>query len=310
MGPEVFKLYDTFGLPVDFVQEMANERNFEVDLAGFEEEMEKQRKAARAAWKGDVTFEAQEVYRTLSGKYSSVFTGYSTLEEPDCEILQLISKTQPVAVCRRETGEVILNRTPFMRNRRTDGRSRRSGSGLAQVTDTSSSNRPDGSECESKGLVATGRTRSRPNWIPAIGPQNHTATHLLHDAAPSNRNVRRRDRWWLRTACGLTSPLHRIEPEDVRGLEKEVNERVCQSYGKHQDQPAEERRKEPWRSSGKIWKEVRVVTIGDLQRIMRRIPQFTEKSGLSDFVKAARGRVRRIQRWTGLARWVYSRKEN
>src|SRR5207249_1018629 len=95
-GSEIFKLYDTFGLPVDFVQEMANERKFELDLEGFEEEMSHQRKTARAAWKGDLTFEAQQIYRNLSQSYQGTFTGYWSVEEKDCEIVQILNQFRPV----------------------------------------------------------------------------------------------------------------------------------------------------------------------------------------------------------------------
>ncbi|HSP07528.1 MAG TPA: alanine--tRNA ligase-related protein, partial [Acidobacteriota bacterium] len=113
-GKEVFKLYDTFGLPLDFVQEMANERKFDVDVAGFEEEMEKQRKAARAAWKGDMAFETQEVYRSLSQDYRTEFTGYGSIQERNCEVKQILMGYKPVQkIAQGDDAEIILNRTCF-----------------------------------------------------------------------------------------------------------------------------------------------------------------------------------------------------
>ena len=52
-GVEIFKLYDTFGFPLDFTKEIADEKSMNLDMAGFEAELEKQRERARQSWKGD-----------------------------------------------------------------------------------------------------------------------------------------------------------------------------------------------------------------------------------------------------------------
>src|SRR5437899_12218450 len=52
-GVEIFKLYDTFGFPLDFTKEIADEKSMQLDMEGFEAELEKQRERARQSWKGD-----------------------------------------------------------------------------------------------------------------------------------------------------------------------------------------------------------------------------------------------------------------
>src|SRR5947199_2464821 len=52
-GIEIFKLYDTFGVPLDFTKEIADEKSMKLDMDGFEAELEKQRERARQSWKGD-----------------------------------------------------------------------------------------------------------------------------------------------------------------------------------------------------------------------------------------------------------------
>src|SRR5206468_1660617 len=52
-GQEIFKLYDTFGFPLDFTKELADEKSMTLDMAGFEAELDKQRERARQSWKGE-----------------------------------------------------------------------------------------------------------------------------------------------------------------------------------------------------------------------------------------------------------------
>ena len=52
-GTEIFKLYDTFGFPLDFTKEIADEKSMKLDMEGFDAELEKQRERARQSWKGD-----------------------------------------------------------------------------------------------------------------------------------------------------------------------------------------------------------------------------------------------------------------
>jgi alanyl-tRNA synthetase len=106
-GETVFKLYDTFGFPVDLTADIARERGVQVDFAGFEAAMEKQRERARAASK----FQMQSAVE-YSGQ-ATEFHGYDTLKLP-ARVVALYREGS--AVERFETGErgiVVLDRTPF-----------------------------------------------------------------------------------------------------------------------------------------------------------------------------------------------------
>ena len=113
-GPKVFYLYDSFGLPLDLMQEIARERSLAVDEAGFEAEMQKQRARARASWKGGKKAAAVPVYRELLVHGTTQFDGYQRLLSPDCRIVGLLAGDRPVeALVPGQHAEVILDHTPF-----------------------------------------------------------------------------------------------------------------------------------------------------------------------------------------------------
>jgi len=113
-GSEIFKLYDTFGLPLDFAKDLAEEYNLKLDEAGFESEMEKQRARARKAWKGSGGQKIDELYLKLGDKFKTEFRGYNELETSGCEVLALIKNGKEVdSLVEGDEGEVILDKTPF-----------------------------------------------------------------------------------------------------------------------------------------------------------------------------------------------------
>jgi alanyl-tRNA synthetase len=106
-GETVFKLYDTFGFPLDLTADIARERGFTVDLAGFEAAMEAQRERARAASR----FQMQGGVE-YSGA-ATEFVGYETLRD-DSTVLAIYRGGAPVqAIGAGEDAIVVLNRTPF-----------------------------------------------------------------------------------------------------------------------------------------------------------------------------------------------------
>ena len=115
-GPEAFKLYDTFGMPLDFMQDAARDQGSSFDQAGFDSAMEEQKTLSRASWKGAAKQTANPVYQQLP---KSVFEGYRQTRSDGCEVLAIISKTsgkngQAVQELKAgEEGEVILDHTPF-----------------------------------------------------------------------------------------------------------------------------------------------------------------------------------------------------
>jgi alanyl-tRNA synthetase len=111
LGEDAFKLYDTFGLPVDFIEDATRDAGLSFDRAGFEHAMEEQRSRARASWKGGTKAAASPAFRELS---KTVFEGYRQTESRDCEVLAIVHKGQGVKELRAgEEGEIVLDHTPF-----------------------------------------------------------------------------------------------------------------------------------------------------------------------------------------------------
>lgn len=111
-GVDAFRLYDTYGFPLDLTQDIARERDLTVDIAGFDAAMEQQRETARAAGKfgGGVTLPA-ELVATLS---PTVFLGYGRLQADGLSVLALLKDGRPVQSA--DAGDaviVITNQTPF-----------------------------------------------------------------------------------------------------------------------------------------------------------------------------------------------------
>ncbi|KRG53599.1 alanine--tRNA ligase [Stenotrophomonas maltophilia] len=111
-GVDAFRLYDTYGFPLDLTQDIARERDLTVDIAGFDAAMEQQRETARAAGKfgGGVTLPA-ELVATLS---PTRFLGYDRLQADGLTVLALLKDGRPVQSV--EAGDaviVITNQTPF-----------------------------------------------------------------------------------------------------------------------------------------------------------------------------------------------------
>jgi alanyl-tRNA synthetase len=110
-GQEAFKLYDTFGMPLDFMQDAARDRGVEFDQARFDRAMAEQRERARASWKGAAKQTANPAYQQLP---KSVFEGYLQTRSEDSEVLAIIRNGQGVQELKPgEEGEVILDHTPF-----------------------------------------------------------------------------------------------------------------------------------------------------------------------------------------------------
>src|SRR3972149_5216541 len=108
-GATVFKLYDTYGFPVDLTRDVALERNLKIDMAGFEREMEAQRERARAA----SSFKSAEI-GAVTVDQPTQFTGYERLSDGG-KILQITRGTDLAltdSLCLGEQGNIVLDRTP------------------------------------------------------------------------------------------------------------------------------------------------------------------------------------------------------
>lgn len=179
-GEDAFKLYDTYGFPLDLTRIMAEEKGFSVDEAGFQKAMEAQRERARKAAKFSAQVSAPEDWVTLNPtEKSSVFLGYEVLE---CE-------TFIVRYLHRDGKYlVVLAETPFYAESggQLGDRGWIEGSGFTlQVIDT----QKEGDDIVHHCILKEGeqltpdpvKARVDKSWrLPTM--YNHTATHLLHAA--------------------------------------------------------------------------------------------------------------------------------
>ena len=110
-GKEAFKLYDTFGLPLDFMVDAAYDQGVQFDQTGFDAAMQEQRERAKASWKGGSQKTASPVFAALP---HTVFEGYRQEQSSDCEVLAIVHNGQGVRELRAgEVGELVLDHTPF-----------------------------------------------------------------------------------------------------------------------------------------------------------------------------------------------------
>lgn len=112
-GNDTFKLYDTFGFPLDLTKEIAEENGLTVDEKRFNELMNGQKTKARNAVKGHIEYAWKE-NEILQGLPATVFTGYNTLEQNNCEVLAVIKDGELVGNARQSDKiTIILNTTSF-----------------------------------------------------------------------------------------------------------------------------------------------------------------------------------------------------
>jgi alanyl-tRNA synthetase len=110
-GEKAFKLYDTFGMPLDFMQDAARDQGIAFDQEGFDHSLNEQRERAKASWKGSAKQSANPAYRSLP---SSVFEGYRSTRANDCEVLAIIKDGQGARELKAgEEGEIVLDHTSF-----------------------------------------------------------------------------------------------------------------------------------------------------------------------------------------------------
>lgn len=111
-GEIAFKLYDTYGFPLDLTQDILREQQIQVDMEEFERFMEKQRETARKHWKGEEEA-IDSLYKTLAQEIKVEFVGYDTLTA-EGKIIKLIQNGFTVKeILEGEEGELITDKTPF-----------------------------------------------------------------------------------------------------------------------------------------------------------------------------------------------------
>ena len=183
-GEAAFKLYDTYGFPVDLTADITRERGIVIDEVEFDEHMQAQRERARDAGKFDVDYSS-----VIQVENPTTFIGYEQLEEEGVTIDALYQDGNPAdSLTEGMEGVVVLDRTPFY----AEGGGQvgelgeiRTATGVFEVQDTKKS----GQAIIHYGVVTMGDINTKQtadaqvlSSIRAASAKNHSATHLLHAA--------------------------------------------------------------------------------------------------------------------------------
>jgi alanyl-tRNA synthetase len=238
-GEKAFKLYDTYGLPRDFIEDVLRDAGVKVDWAGFDRAMQEQRTRAKASWKGGHKEAASPAYAKLAQTFKTEPDFYFGTKTRDARIESIVTKDGAVNEIKAGTeAEVVLDRTSIY-----------SESG-GQVADTGSfyDNSESLEVAEVRGayypvtgliahrIVAKEDLHVGDRVATVADPErrvrdmrNHTATHLLNAAL---RNILGTH---VKQAGSLVAPDHlrfdfshfaQVDPSELNEIEQQVNEEV------------------------------------------------------------------------------------
>ncbi|HET7561633.1 MAG TPA: alanine--tRNA ligase [Rhodanobacteraceae bacterium] len=235
-GEDAFRLYDTYGFPVDLTADIARERGLGVDMAGFEQAMEAQRERARAASKFES--KSQLPAEVASRLPPTQFLGYEMLDAKDCKVLAILHDGHVAdALAPGEAAAIILDRTPFYAEsggQVGDTGALEHAAGRFIVNDTQKfAGQFHGHVGEWKGnaplrvgdavLARVDSTRRQATVL------NHSATHLLHAALRETLGEHVTQKGSLVAPDRLRfdfSHFQPLKPDELRHIEDRVNEQI------------------------------------------------------------------------------------
>ncbi len=236
-GDVAFKLYDTYGFPLDLTQDVLRAREIAVDTAGFEAAMDEQRAKARAAWAGSGETADQAIWFDVRQKAGATeFLGYDT-EKAEGQVRAIVVDGKEVpALAAGQTGWIVVNQTPFYAE--SGGQLGDSGrlagaAGEAEVLDVQ---KRVGDLWAHHARVATGTLKVGDDLAMTVDPvrraqlrAHHSATHLLHEALRRHLGEHVTQKGSLVAPDRLRfdiSHTKAISLEELRRIEDEVNDRI------------------------------------------------------------------------------------
>ena len=230
-GEAAFKLYDTYGFPVDLTADITRERGISIDEAEFDTHMQAQRERARDAGKFDVDYSS-----VIQVESPTNFIGYEQLHDENVNIIALYQDGKAVDnLTEGMEGVVVLDRTPFY----AEGGGQvgelgeiRTASGVFKVQDTKKS----GQAIIHYGVVSMGEINAQQladaqvlSSIRAASAKNHSATHLLHAALRQVLGVEVTQKGSLVSSDVLRFDFSYdkpVSPAEVSKIERLVNEQI------------------------------------------------------------------------------------
>jgi alanyl-tRNA synthetase len=233
-GEAVFKLYDTFGFPVDLTADVLAGQGLGLDQEGFESAMRAQRERARAAWRGSGDEKVDEIYRRIAGDLTTTFHGYDTLEMSSPVRALIVAGESRDTARKGDEVEVVVEETPFYAEsggQVGDRGTIRTDSGRVEVRDTQ---KPAGELVVHRGRVSEGEIRVEENAELAVDSEaraatvrNHSGTHLLHAALRQVLGPQAMQKGSLVAPDRLRFDFTHDAPvtaEEVRAIEDRVNQ--------------------------------------------------------------------------------------
>ena len=335
-GEDAFKLYDTYGFPLDLTEDIAKDSGLAVDSAGFNRAMEVQKERARASWKGSGEEGIKSIYRDIAHKIKGtqslskpqrdMFIGYDTLESEGTVLLLIKGNDMVKSASEGEQVEIVFDKTPFY------------GESGGQVGDTgkiwnddvhidvTDTKKPLQNLIIHNCIVKEGNikvgdviTISVSNEKRRATALNHSATHLLHTAL---RDVLGDH---VKQAGSLVAPdrlrfdythFSAAALKELRRVEEIVNQKIRENYPVETSvtELEEAIKKGATALFGeKYGEEVRIVKMGDysMELCGGTHVRATGDIGLFKIVhegSVASG-IRRIEALTGEGAYKYVRKE-
>ncbi|WP_369348736.1 alanine--tRNA ligase [Stenotrophomonas sp. JAG2] len=234
-GVDAFRLYDTYGFPLDLTQDIARERDLTVDIEGFNAAMDTQRETARAAGKfgGGVTLSA-DLVATLK---PTVFLGYDRLQADDLAVVAILKDGRPVETAQAGDDVIVLtNQTPFYAESGGQVGDNGSLSGAGVQVDVSDTQKFAGQFHGHVGRITSGSLKVGDVLSGQVDGQrrgatilNHSATHLLHAALREVLGTHVQQKGSLVAPDRLRFDFSHFAPisaEDLAIIERKVNEQV------------------------------------------------------------------------------------
>ncbi len=240
-GEVIFKLYDTFGFPVDIIQDHVKEMEFDLDLDGFDKAMAQQKARSKSTKKFTGVGQA---YKTLTAAgIKTDFNGYNHVEGSSDVLIIVKNDTEIETAAKDDLIEIVTSSTVFYAEsggQAGDTGIIETGTGLIVITDTVKD--PTGIVIH-KGVVQKGDIKKGDTVTLKVDVQkrqntalNHTATHILHSALRKVLGDHVKQSGSLVTDTRLRfdfTHFSSIPPQDILAIENDVNLRIRQNHPVH-----------------------------------------------------------------------------
>tara|TARA_Y100000815_G_scaffold258124_1_gene267256 strand:- start:1520 stop:4174 length:2655 start_codon:yes stop_codon:yes gene_type:complete len=238
-GEAAFKLYDTYGFPLDLTQDALREKGRAVDTAGFDAAMAEQKAKARASWAGSGETSDAAIWLDLAEEHGPTeFLGYDT-ERAEGQVIAVVRDGAALTAAEQDDKvQIVVNQTPFYAEsggQVGDSGTLKTESGAARITDTR----------KTAGVFIHFAEVTEGRILPGEGAElevdharraairaNHSATHLLHEALREALGPHVAQRGSLNAEDRLRfdfSHAKALSPEEIEKVEAEVNAFIRQN---------------------------------------------------------------------------------